>query len=87
MGSRTIYADQDDILIAIADGPLKRKVYGRDLIKLPPWRAWLICQIMRNANHPIEDLEYQDILEEATRVGGTGKLDLERMLALTTKGK
>lgn len=82
--TRQLYSDQDDLLIAIVD---ERPIWGRMLIPLPPWRAWLVVRVMEKANHPIEDLNYGDIHREAVLVGGSGTLNLARMLQNTTKGK
>jgi len=62
---------QDDCLIAITDG---KPVPARTLAELPPWRAVLMARVANKAGVPIEGGSLDELILEASRVGGTGAL-------------
>lgn len=66
-----MYADQDNCLIAIEDG---LPVPARALSRLPPWRAVLIGRVAKRAGVPLEGGTVEELLLEASRVGGEGVL-------------
>jgi len=66
-----IYGLQDDCLIAIEDGhPLR----ADRLLKLPPWRAVLVARVAQRAKVPLEKGTVDQLIAEASAVGGNGKL-------------
>lgn len=66
-----IYGWQDDCLIAIEDGhPLR----ADRLLRLPPWRAVLVARVAERAGVPLEKGTVVQLITEARRVGGGGKL-------------
>lgn len=68
---RTLYAHQDDCLIAIEDGhPLPT----RHLQELPPWRALLVARIAAKAGLGLEQGTIEQLKAEAAHEGGAGRL-------------
>lgn len=66
-----IYAIQDMCLIAISQG---KPVPSGPLGMLPPWRAVLIGRVADKAGISLEGGTLEDLVTEANRVGGEGKL-------------
>jgi hypothetical protein len=65
------WQNQDDCLIAITDG---KPVPTRALKALPPWRAVLMARVAAKAGVPLEHGSVTELVAEARRVGGGGRL-------------
>lgn len=63
--------EQDQCLIAITDG---RPLPAASIAQLPPWRAVLIARVADKAGIPLEGGTLDDLVAEASRVGGEGDL-------------
>lgn len=72
VSERTMYSAQDDCLVAIADGDQPLSV--ERLMKLPPYRAWLIARIARKAGIGLEFGTIEQLRAEADKVGSKGTL-------------
>jgi DNA-binding transcriptional MerR regulator len=62
---------QDLCLIAITDG---KQLPARAIAELPPWRAVMLARVAHKASIPIEGGTLEQLVDEARRVGGEGKL-------------
>lgn len=63
---------QDNCLITIADE--NKPLNATSLMKLPPYRAWLIARVAQKAGVGLEFGTVEQLQAEAERVGGNGKL-------------
>jgi hypothetical protein len=74
---------QDDLLISISDGtPLSDST----LRLLPPWRAVLIARVASRAGVPLEHGTLNELVGEATRIGGASRLATAYLLDAARRG-
>jgi hypothetical protein len=70
-GRGELIAAMDRCLIAITDG---QPIPSEALAALPPWRAVLLARVAHKAGVDLEHGTVEQLVAEATRVGGAGKL-------------